>query len=240
MLQVCLNGARSAREHFDLPVRPEQLAQAAGAAVAAGATDIHLHPKGPDSTDDLTAHVVATALRAVRAAVPGIRVGITTGAWTTPDPHSRIDAVRAWTVLPDHASVNWHEPGAEDVAHALLIRGVGVEAGIHSGTDADQHFLRSPLRHQVLRVLAEVTDTSLTGATRTAESLLERLRPAPVPILLHGEGAGTWPVLDMATRRGLATRIGLEDTVLLPTGEVATDNAALVTAARNRLSSHVG
>lgn len=181
MLQVCLNGARSAREHFDLPVRPEQLAQAAGAAVAAGATDIHLHPKGPDSTDDLTAHVVATALRAVRAAVPGIRVGITTGAWTTPDPHSRIDAVRAWTVLPDHASVNWHEPGAEDVAYALLIRGVGVEAGIHSGTDADQHFLRSPLRHQVLRVLAEVTDTSLTGATRTAESLLERLRPAPYP-----------------------------------------------------------
>ncbi|WP_338011140.1 3-keto-5-aminohexanoate cleavage protein, partial [Saccharopolyspora erythraea] len=44
MLQVCLNGARSPREHHHLPVRPEELAAAAAASVAAGAEDIHLHP----------------------------------------------------------------------------------------------------------------------------------------------------------------------------------------------------
>ncbi|WP_188987932.1 3-keto-5-aminohexanoate cleavage protein [Saccharopolyspora thermophila] len=237
MLQVCLNGARSPREHFHLPVRPEELAKAAADSIAAGATDIHLHPKAPDGTDSLDPHLVAAALRAVRAAAPGIPVGITTGAWTAPGPAERVRAIRAWTVLPDHASVNWHEPGADEVAAALLERGVGVEAGIHSGTDADQLFLRSPHRSRVLRVLAEVTDRTARGAANTAEALLERLRPVRTPLLLHGEAAGAWPVLTLAARRGLATRIGLEDTLLLPNGQVAADNAELVTAATEILAT---
>lgn len=231
MLQVCLNGARSPREHFHLPVRPEELAKAAADSVAAGATDIHLHPKGPDGTDSLDPHLVAAALRSVRAAAPGVPVGVTTGAWTAPDPADRVRAIRAWPVLPDHASVNWHEPGADDVAAVLLERGIGIEAGIYSGTDGDRQFLRSPHRGRVLRVLAEVTDLTARGAANTAEALLERLRPAATPILLHGEAAGAWPVLTVAARRGLSTRIGLEDTLLLPDGQVAADNAELVTAA---------
>ncbi|GAA4616512.1 3-keto-5-aminohexanoate cleavage protein [Saccharopolyspora hordei] len=236
MLQVCLNGSRSPREHFHLPVRPEELAKAAADAVAAGATDIHLHPKAPDGTDSLDPHLVAATLRAVRAAAPGIPVGVTTTAWTAPDAATRVQAIRSWTVLPDHASVNWHEPGADDVAAALLERGIGVEAGIHSGTDADQQFHRSPHRTRVLRILAEVTDLTARGAATTAEALLDRLHPAPAPILLHGEAAGAWPVLAVAARRGLATRIGLEDTLTLPDGQIAADNAELVTAAVAALS----
>lgn len=236
MLQVCLNGARSPREHFHLPVHPEELAKAAAAAVAAGATDIHLHPKADDGTDSLDPHLVAATLRAVRAATPGIPIGITTGAWTAPDATARIHAIRAWTVLPDHASVNWHEPGADDIAATLLARGVGIEAGIHSGTDADQQFHNSPHRDRVLRVLAEVTDRTARGAATTAEALIRRLRPAPAPILLHGAAAGAWPVLAVAVRHRLATRIGLEDTLLLPNGQVATDNAELVTAAASMLT----
>lgn len=51
------------------------------------------------------------------------------------------------------------------------------------------------------------------------------------PILLHGESAGAWPVLNLALREGLDTRIGLEDTPHLPDGRVADDNAELVTEA---------
>lgn len=232
MLQVCLNGARSPREHFHLPVRPEELAKAGADAVAAGATDVHLHPKSADGTDSLDPHAVAAVLRAVRAAAPGVTVGVTTGAWTAPDTASRVRAIKAWTLLPDHASVNWHEPGADEVAGALLERGVGVEAGIFSGTDADHHFRLSPHRGRVLRVLAEVTDRSAGGAASTAEALLARLHPASAPILLHGEAAGAWPVLRLAARRGFAARIGLEDTLMLPDGQIATDNAELVAAAR--------
>jgi uncharacterized protein (DUF849 family) len=50
-------------------------------------------------------------------------------------------------------------------------------------------------------------------------------------VLLHAEGPATWPVLAEAVRRGLDTRIGLEDTLCLPDGSPAEDNAALVAAA---------
>jgi uncharacterized protein (DUF849 family) len=139
--------------------------------------------------------------------------------------------IRSWTALPDHASVNWHEPGAEETAAALIERGVAVEAGVWSGTDGAARFLRSPLGPKVLRVLAEVTDTGPATAQGSARALLTALGPAHGrPVLLHGEDGGTWPVLRLAGRLGLATRIGLEDTLFLPDGGRAGSNAALVTA----------
>ena len=50
-------------------------------------------------------------------------------------------------------------------------------------------------------------------------------------VLLHGEGPATWDVLRAAVRRGLDTRIGLEDALWLPGGEAASDNAAMVATA---------
>ena len=38
----------------------------------------------------------------------------------------------------------------------------------------------------------------------------------PAPILLHGEDAGAWPVLEYAQRIHLDTRIGFEDTLERP------------------------
>src|SRR5690349_11468024 len=111
MLQVCLNGVRSRAECPRLPVTAAELAVAAREAVAAGAEDIHLHPKDGDAQDTLEAAAVAAAVSAVRAAVPGVPVGVTTGAWAVPDPQVRVAHVRSWSVLPDHASVNWHEDG---------------------------------------------------------------------------------------------------------------------------------
>jgi uncharacterized protein (DUF849 family) len=173
---------------------------------------------------------VAAVLTALRNAV-AVPVGVTTGAWAEPDPARRAERVRSWTVLPDHASVNWHEPGAEEVAAALLERGVGVEAGVWSGTDGARRFLASPLASRVTRVLAEVTDPGPSTAEATARTLLAQLGEAGgVPVLLHGEDGGAWPVARLAVRLGLDTRIGLEDTLYLPDGRPARSNAQLVAA----------
>lgn len=231
MLQACLNGARTPREHHHLPVRPERLATAAADSRAAGATEIHLHPKTPDGADSLDPHLLASTLRAVRAAVPGTPIGVTTGPWVLPGVDERLAAIRAWNILPDHASVNWHETGADRIAELLHERGVGVEAGIFSGTDAAERFERSPMRAHARRVLAEVTDPTARGAPITADALLRELGATPAPVLLHGESAGAWPVLKLAVQRGLDTRIGLEDTLQLPDGTIASDNAELVAAA---------
>lgn len=228
MIQVCLNGPRGAGDGAVVPLSPQALADAAAEAVAAGATDIHVHPKTPCGQDSLSPRVLAPTLEAIRARVP-VPVGVTTGAWAEPDPAARVARIRSWTVLPDHASVNWHEEGAEDVAAALIERGVGVEAGIWSGTDGAARFAASPLGPRVLRVLAEVTDPSAGTAEETARALLCELGQAfGRPVLLHGEDGGAWPVLRLAGRLGLATRIGLEDTLLLPDGERAVSNAQLV------------
>ncbi|HEX2289416.1 MAG TPA: 3-keto-5-aminohexanoate cleavage protein, partial [Pseudonocardiaceae bacterium] len=132
MVQVCLNGPRTAADGTAVPLTPESMADSAADAVAAGATDIHVHPKTPCGRDTLSPRVLAQTLSAIRARV-SVPVGVTTGAWAEPDTAARLERVRSWTVLPDHASVNWHEPGAEDVAALLLDLGVGVEAGIWSG-----------------------------------------------------------------------------------------------------------
>jgi uncharacterized protein (DUF849 family) len=234
MLQVCPNGSREK----GVPLTPADLAAAVREAVIAGAEDVHLHPKDEDGADSLDPRLVAAAVRAVREAAPGIEVGVTTGAWAEPDPRRRAALVQSWKVLPDHASVNWHEEGAELVADALLDHGIGIEAGIYSGTEAAARFLAWSSGHRVLRVLAEVVDTDPETAPATGEELLKELGAAHGrPILLHGEEDGTWPVLRLAAARGLDARIGLEDTLVLPDGSPAPGNAALVRAAREILSA---
>ncbi|MEU1197783.1 3-keto-5-aminohexanoate cleavage protein [Streptomyces sp. NPDC005813] len=244
MVQVCLNGARGSADGAVVPMSPQEMARSAAEAVAAGASDIHVHPKSPCGQDTLSPKALAATLEAIRARVD-VPVGVTTGAWAEPDPAARVERIRSWTVLPDHASVNWHEPGAEDVAAALLDRGIDVEAGIWSGTDGAERFAVSPLGPRVLRVLAEVMDDSPRSAQESALTLLADLGTGPSraggptrserhhgrPVLLHGLDGGTWPVLRLAGRQGLATRIGLEDTLALPDGQRAASNAQLVTRA---------
>jgi uncharacterized protein (DUF849 family) len=228
-VKACINGARTPDQHAGLPVSPEQLADAAVAAHGAGAMAVHLHPKTAAGVDSLEPATVAAAVSAVRHAVPGLPLGVTTGFWALPDPQRRLRAVESWTVLPDFASVNWHEPGSEELAELLLSRGIGVEAGIFHA-DAAQAWASSALAPHCLRVMIELGPD---GDTETADDLLARIRRAesPAPVLLHGLDDSCWPLLAHAGERGVQTRIGLEDTVLLPDGSTATDNAELVAAA---------
>ncbi|WP_327652928.1 3-keto-5-aminohexanoate cleavage protein [Micromonospora aurantiaca] len=153
---------------------------------------------------------------------------MSTGAWIVPDPAERAAAVRAWTVLPDFASVNAHEPGAAEVAAALYERGVMVEAGLWTPAAVDAwRRWSTPAGRVLVECMAEQVETALADAA----AILAALPGGHPPVLLHGEGPATWPVYAEAVRRGLHTRIGLEDTLLLPDGTPAPDNATLVTAA---------
>ena len=229
MLQICPDGARRPGVHHALPVTPEAVAADVAAVATLGVTDAHVHPKDADGADSLEPAHVAAFVSAVRAAAPGVTVGVTTGAWAAPDPSARVATIRRWTVAPDHASVNWHEAGAEDAVRALLDAGVDVHAGLFTGLDAIDRFLASPLRGQVARVLVEITENDVAAGVRGAEQILARLAPADldVAVLLHGEDATCWPALVRAAELGLDARIGLEDTLLLPDGTVATGNVDL-------------
>jgi uncharacterized protein (DUF849 family) len=234
-VQACLNGARTPDQHPALPVTPERLAADAVAAHRAGARAVHLHPKTQYGVDSLEPDVVAAAVTAVRHAAPGLPLGVTTGFWALPDEHARLATVDAWQLLPDFASVNWHEPGAEALARLLLSKGVGIEAGIFHA-DAAAAWASSELAEHCLRVMIELP---ADGDTATADELMTAVQKAgsPAAVLLHGYDASCWPLLRHAKSRGLQTRIGMEDTLLMPDGSQAPDNAALITAALGLLAA---
>jgi uncharacterized protein (DUF849 family) len=235
LLKACLNGTRQPGEHPALPLSAEDLARDAQDAIAAGAGALHVHPRD-DGTETLAAHAVGAALIAIRAACPGTPVGVSTGAWILPDIARRVAIIRSWDVRPDFASVNFSEAGAVDVCAALLDLGVGVEAGIWSPGDA-RLLLASGLADRCVRVLIElVREQTADDALATAQAIERVLDDANIraPRLLHGEEATAWPMLDYALPRGYDIRIGLEDTLILPDGRRARDNAQLVTAAKAR------
>jgi uncharacterized protein (DUF849 family) len=233
-VKACINGARTPDQHPNLPVTPDQLAAAAIAAHRAGAQAVHMHPKSADGVDSLHGDVVGAAVRAVRAAVPGLPLGVTTGFWALPDAQARLRAVEAWTVLPDFASLNWHEPGSEELAHLLLDKGLGVEVGLFHA-EAVASWAKSDLAKHCMRAMIELQGDADVAE---AEDMLERVFAvgSPAPVLLHGLDESCWPLLEYAGERGVQTRIGLEDTVNLPDGSVAPDNGALVSAAVSLLS----
>lgn len=242
LLKACLNGARPLHEHPALSADAELLALQASGAVQAGADAIHLHPKDAHGSDSLTGADVARFVQAARQACPGVPIGITTGAWATPDPGRRLDAITSWTTLPDFASVNWHEDGADEVAELLLSRGIGVEAGIWND-DGLRRWQQSHARTRCLRALVELPNLDpdedlVQMVARLAEPLIAGIKAgAPtLPVLLHGEERTTWATVDLARRLGMDARIGLEDTLQLPDGSVAEDNAQLVGVALSRMA----
>lgn len=236
LLQACVNGARDVAQHPWLSVDATVVAGDAAGAVAAGAQAVHVHPKDSAGDDSLAADDVARWLRAVRSACPGVPVGVTTGAWAEPDAERRVAAISAWTELPDFASVNWHEAGADDVAAMLRSRGIGVEAGIWDAGGLEAWRV-SPMRGDCLRVLIELPDEAADVVRGHAEGLIAHVRAEDpgIPILLHGEEDSAWPAFDLAVELGLDTRIGLEDVLTLPDGRPASTNAALVRAAVGRM-----
>lgn len=224
LLQCCLNGSRDADEHAAVPLTPEACAADAVAAVEAGAQDLHVHPRTDDGRDSLAPDDVAAWVDAVRAVVD-VPVGVTTGAWAWTGGGTPVGAVRGWTVLPDHASVNWHERDAAALVDALADRGVDVLVGLWTEADAE-HWLDAPARGRTTGLLLELADAP--GQRDVAERLLALVAPTGLPVLLHGEGRSAWPVLDLAVERGVATRIGLEDVLEGPAGEPVAGNRDLV------------
>jgi uncharacterized protein (DUF849 family) len=235
LLEAALNGSRSPADHPALPLSPAQLAAAAGEAAQAGAQAVHFHVRGPDGRESLAASDVAGAVTEVRKR--GVPFGVSTGAWIIADPDERLAVIRRWAVLPDFASVNFDEAGAAELASMLLERGVGIEAGVANRHAADQ-LIRSGLAGRCLRIMFEPRQQTTPGALSAvaeAESLLDA-EGVRSPRLLHGVDKTAWALLEVAGERDYATRIGFEDTLTLPNGEVAGSNGELVRAARDLLA----
>ncbi len=209
LVQAALNGARH-------PMTPERLR---AEAEACGVRHVHVHSF--DGDREVLDH--DATIRALR----GFEVSVTTGLWIAGgDVRERRALVAAWTEKPDLCSVNVAEPGFEELCELLLDRGVGVEVGIED-VDGAARYAASGMSGRAHRLLVEVDGVASAEAV---DELLDAQGDA-TPRLHHGDGPGTWAVLERAKRLGHATRVGLEDVEVLPDGTPA-GNAELVAALR--------
>ncbi|WP_017582740.1 3-keto-5-aminohexanoate cleavage protein [Nocardiopsis valliformis] len=226
---ACLNGDRRPGAHPALPVSVDQLVTDAHAVVAAGATAVHIHPRDAGGAESLEPQAVAALMERMRADGPDVPVSLTTSLSAESDPWRRYDLVQRWASpsLPDSVSVNLHEAGSVDLIHLLGDRRVAVEAGVWT-VDAARILVATKVR--VAAVLVEPTQVAVEDAQRNTAAIMTVLDRGKVAVarMLHGADATAWPMLSQALEEGLDIRIGLEDTMRLPDGTEAHDNAALV------------
>jgi uncharacterized protein (DUF849 family) len=218
VLQACLNGSRTAEEHPALPVSPERLAEDAADVAALGVTSVHIHPRDVIGALTLVGPEVATTLATVRAAVPGIEISVSTNV-----PGNRTTWIASWAPLaagrPDIASVHVGQPGWRQLAQALHEVRVGVELVVEAPVE-------------LAELPPGISRITVTATRQTAERLLQLVEPLGLPILLHGRDDDAWPVFTYAARLEHQVRMGLEDTLRLPDGRQARNNAELIALAK--------
>lgn len=237
-LQAALNGDSV---HPATPRNPVAIAEAARAAIDAGAQSVHVHAFDEAGRETLDGVVCAKVLRAIRTLCPETTISLTTFATIVPDPGERLVIVKAWEEFPDLVSANQGEPGIVELCEYLLSRGVEIEAGLLTVDDA-RAFVLSGLAGRCRRVLIEPLDEGLDIAVQHAAQMEDVLLSAAITLeqVHHGYGVACWAVNRRALEKGHGIRTGLEDVTVLPDGKPARDNADLVTAAAALIRERVG
>jgi uncharacterized protein (DUF849 family) len=232
IVQACLNGGHKSTYHPAVPETIDALVEDGCKALSAGASELHLHVRGAGGVESLAPDDVDATIKALRKALPGTLIGISTGAWIEKDDDRVLDYAGRWSIPPDYASVNLSEKNAPALIERLHRRGIGIEAGLADKKDSER-LVRLRLGRLSLRILVEVSEQDIDRAHAVTNEILDVLRTAlfPRPILLHGANASAWPLLQRAVASGFSTRIGLEDVKVLADGSVARSNAELVAAA---------
>jgi uncharacterized protein (DUF849 family) len=228
-LQAALNGDRI---HPSAPRHPAAIAEAARAAVDAGAHSVHVHAFDDAGRETLEGTACANVLRAIRSLCPGIPISLTTSASIVADPGERVRLVERWDEMPDLVTANQGEAGIVELCELLLSRGVEIEAGLLSVDDA-RAFVGSGLAGRCRRVLVEPLDLDPQTAVQHAAKMEDVVVSAGITLeqVHHGYGIACWAVNRRGLERGYGIRTGLEDVTLLPDGNPARDNADLVAAA---------
>lgn len=231
MIQATLNGPYDKDRHPRLPLTVDELSSDVAECVRAGAHHFHIHLRDDTGTETLDPDVVNPATAAIRSGLE-VAIGLTTGEWIEPDVDKRVDWISRWRGV-DYATANVSEEGFERVMAALRTAGAGIDAGVFTVEDVVR-LAKSGWLHQVMRVSVEPFVTS-ANAREVVASIHAALDEAgsKAPRLQHGDGDATWVLVEDALKRKLDTRVGFEDSTLLPDGTTAASNAHFVSAAKN-------
>lgn len=248
IIAVAPNGARLGKEdHPALPLSTPEIVHACESCVGEGATMLHLHVRDRDGRHILDPDAARDLARAVKA-----RIGDKALIQTTTEAIRRYAASEQMDFLkacrPEAASLAWREiarPDLSDRQRAYLLAWCRTERIALQYILYDAHDVRSLKTAIDAGIVPEARPHVLyvVGRYQTAEPADGR---AVVQFIATGFMPGSWmacafgaagyQALTAAALLGGHVRTGFENSLVLANGEIATDNAAMVSSMRNRLA----
>jgi len=245
-----------------LPITPEQIADACLGSAEAGAAIVHIHVREPGSgKPSMELGYYRDVVERIRAQNTQLILNITTGPGGrfVPSPDEpRIAAAGTTLMVPEkrveHIAVlrpeictidlNTMNSGKEVVINtpgnvrrmAKVMRDAGVKPEIELFDSGDIALMRDLLKDGTLEgpALCSFVMGVRYGFQASPETVLyaRNLLPADAEFTAIGIGKAAFTAVAQSYLAGGHVRVGLEDTVYLSRGQLASSNAALVEKAR--------
>jgi len=242
VVMVAPNGARKTKaDHPAIPIGPAELARTALASHEAGAAAIHLHVRDANEAHSLDVDLYREALAVLRREV-GERmvVQVTTeavGRYTPQQQMACVDALGGeLTAISIAVRELFSDPAAEAEVEAFLRRhdtmGTGIQFICYDRGDVDWFLALKdsgmiPERFaSLLFVLGRYTPAQRSTPSDLLAFLQPRLDGIHWMVCAFGALEGACALTSAAL--GGHSRIGFENNLLLASGDIAPDNAALV------------
>lgn len=245
---VAPNGARKTRsDHSNLPVSIEDTVSEAGLCRAAGASALHAHVRGANDEHVLDAGLYRELIAAMTQRVPGMLVQITSEAVGIYSPQQQVDCIEA--VQPEMVSMCLREisSGFEQPDFARQFfewcddHRVHVQHIVFSAEEF-RHFLEYrdrgviPAGHRCVLFVLGRYNVNFQSEPDDLE-----------PFLKHDLSGLDWFTCAFGRREqecvmaaieaGGNARVGFENNLHLPNGEIAPNTAALVTSLADSIES---
>ncbi len=243
------NGAyKQASDHPALPVTADALASTARQCLAAGAAMLHLHIRDSQGRHSLDVEGYRAALAAVRAAVGDEMVlQVTSEAARVYQAPAQIDMVRQ--LQPEAVSIGLRELDQPEIGETGLSDFFNWLAHRRIMTQVILYDVRDVHRWQSLRAAGIIPDNAwslLYVLGRYSAGQVSDPRDL-IPFLNSHQGLEPWSVcafgaaehacVTAAAALGGHVRVGFENNLYLHNGDVAPDNAALVSQAARAAAS---
>ncbi|MBL8555454.1 MAG: 3-keto-5-aminohexanoate cleavage protein [Phenylobacterium sp.] len=268
VITCAVTGNITTREqHPDLPVTPEEIAEASLLAAEEGASVVHLHVRDPETgRPSMAFEYYRETVELIRARNPQLILNITTGpggrfvpgeddpkvagpGTTLVRPEVRVSHIARLRPEICTLDLNTMNSGREVVINtprnvtvmAREIRAAGVKPELELFDTGDLHLARALMAAGELEgpgLFSFVLGVNY-GWDPSPETMMYARDKLPAGAVWTGFGIGRaeFPMVAQSWLLGGHVRVGLEDNIFISKGVLAPSNAALVARAREILAS---
>lgn len=245
MIMVAPNGARkTTQDHPAVPVTDSDLVETAAQCFDAGAQALHAHIRTTDQIHLLDVGRYESLIDSINKRLPKLEVQVTSEAAGIYESDAQIDLLSRmkapWVSVAIREILRAQEPQTLQPFFKQLLNKSRVQFILYDADDFQT--LASLVEQEIIQTNTLEVLYVLGRYSANQESTPDQLDPflefrdrapthvKPVREMICAFGRGQIPCLLRAASEGMDLRVGFENGVWLPDGEIAKDNATLVRA----------